>query len=79
MASSDDAPADVPCSACRGTGRVISNLGGTAHEIECPWCDGGGRRIPGRDAQARGGVESGAPGGGDGGGDDEGGGPDLAA
>jgi hypothetical protein len=42
----------MPCTACRETGRVISNLGGTPHEITCPWCDGTGRRIPGRDAQA---------------------------
>jgi DnaJ-class molecular chaperone len=69
-----DPPADVPCSACRGTGRVTSNLGGTPHEIACPWCDGGGKRVPAHDAQARGGAEK------DGGnGDDGGGGPDLAA
>jgi DnaJ-class molecular chaperone len=41
------------CSACRGTGRVISNLGGTPQEVPCPWCDGTGRFIPGHDAQAR--------------------------
>jgi len=40
------------CSACRGTGRVISNLGGTPHEVPCPWCEGTGRFIPGHDAQA---------------------------
>jgi DnaJ-class molecular chaperone len=39
--------------ACRGTGRVISNLGGTASSVTCPWCDGRGVRIPGIDAQAR--------------------------
>jgi hypothetical protein len=39
--------------ACRGTGRVISNLGGTPSSVTCPWCDGGGVRIPGIDAQAR--------------------------
>jgi DnaJ-class molecular chaperone len=39
------------CSACRGTGRVISNLGGTPHEVPCPWCEGTGRFIPGHDAQ----------------------------
>jgi hypothetical protein len=38
---------------CRGSGRVISNLGGTPSQINCPWCDGGGLRIPGVDAQAR--------------------------
>jgi hypothetical protein len=39
--------------ACRGTGRVISNLGGTPSSVTCPWCDGGGVRIPEIDAQAR--------------------------
>jgi hypothetical protein len=39
--------------ACRGTGRVISNLGGTPSEVACPWCDGTGMRTPGIDAQAR--------------------------
>jgi DnaJ-class molecular chaperone len=37
--------------ACRGTGKVISNLGGSQHEVRCPWCDGTGTRIPGHDAQ----------------------------
>jgi DnaJ-class molecular chaperone len=41
------------CSACRGTGRVISNLGGSPQDVTCPWCDGTGRFIPGHDAQAR--------------------------
>ncbi len=40
------------CTACRGTGRVISNLGGSPSEVPCPWCDGTGRFIPGHDAQA---------------------------
>jgi DnaJ-class molecular chaperone len=49
-------PPDEPhdpqrCTACRGTGRVISNLGGESHEVACPWCDGTGRFIPGHDAQ----------------------------
>ncbi len=39
------------CTACRGTGKVISNLDGTSHEVSCPWCDGSGRFILGRDAQ----------------------------
>ena len=64
-----------PCSACRGTGRVISRLGGTDHEVECPWCDGGGRRLPDHNAQDR--PHPDGDGGGDGGGAD--GGPDLAA
>ena len=40
------------CTACRGTGRVISGLGGTPNPVTCPWCEGSGRRIPGHDAQA---------------------------
>jgi hypothetical protein len=39
------------CLACRGTGRLISGLGGTPHEVVCPWCRGTGVRIPGINAQ----------------------------
>jgi hypothetical protein len=39
--------------ACRGSGQVISNLGGTPSTLECPWCAGSGTRVPGIDAQAR--------------------------
>jgi DnaJ-class molecular chaperone len=39
------------CTACRGTGKVLSGLGGTPHEVVCPWCEGSGHRIPGIDAQ----------------------------
>jgi DnaJ-class molecular chaperone len=39
------------CSPCRGTGRLVSNLGGVQHEVPCPWCGGTGRFEPGRDAQ----------------------------
>lgn len=39
------------CGPCRGTGRVISGLGGTPHELPCPWCEGTGHRIRDRDAQ----------------------------
>ena len=46
-------PPPRECTACRGTGRVISNLGGTPNEVPCPWCEGTGRFIPGHDAQAR--------------------------
>jgi hypothetical protein len=38
--------------ACRGTGRVISNLGGTPSTVECPWCSGSGLRPAEIDAQA---------------------------
>ena len=41
------------CMPCRGTGELISNLGGTPSKVACPWCEGGGVRIPGVDAQAR--------------------------
>jgi DnaJ-class molecular chaperone len=52
--TSDDASAQpVPCSPCRGTGKVISNLGGTPSTIECAWCEGTGTYTPGHDAQAR--------------------------
>jgi hypothetical protein len=39
------------CMPCRGTGRLISGLGGTPHEVVCPWCRGTGKRIAGIDAQ----------------------------
>jgi DnaJ-class molecular chaperone len=39
------------CTPCRGTGKVISALGGDPHEVTCPWCGGTGRFHPGRDAQ----------------------------
>ncbi len=38
---------------CRGTGQVISNLGGTPSKIACPWCDGGGVRLADVNAQSR--------------------------
>jgi len=38
--------------ACRGSGQVISNLGGTPSKLACPWCGGGGVRVAGIDAQA---------------------------
>jgi DnaJ-class molecular chaperone len=49
-----DAPAEpIPCSPCRGTGKVISNLGGAPSTIDCPWCEGTGTFIADHDAQAR--------------------------
>ncbi|HZO35856.1 MAG TPA: hypothetical protein VFB41_03155 [Solirubrobacteraceae bacterium] len=42
----------LPCAPCRATGKLISGLGGTPHEVECPWCDGSGTYVPGHDAQA---------------------------
>jgi len=41
------------CMPCRGSGQVISNLGGTPNMIACPWCAGAGVRVPDTDAQAR--------------------------
>jgi hypothetical protein len=38
---------------CRGSGKVISNLGGEPSTVSCPWCEGGGVRLPGIDAQAK--------------------------
>ena len=49
------------CTACRGTGRVVSNLGGEPHPVPCPWCDGTGRFIPEHDAQAASGGERAQP------------------
>ena len=40
------------CMPCRGSGRVISNLGGSPSEVTCPWCRGGGVRLAGLDTQA---------------------------
>jgi|HubBroStandDraft_6_1064221.scaffolds.fasta_scaffold27582_2 hypothetical protein len=37
---------------CRGTGKVISNLGGESRDVTCPWCQGGAIRLTGIDAQA---------------------------
>jgi DnaJ-class molecular chaperone len=40
------------CTPCRGTGSVISGLGGEPKAVTCPWCEGSGVRIAGHDAQA---------------------------
>jgi DnaJ-class molecular chaperone len=40
-----------PCMPCRGSGKVISGLGGTQRKVTCPWCQGSGERIVGADAQ----------------------------
>ena len=46
----DDEP--VPCTVCRGTGTLISNLGGSPSDVECAWCEGTGVFLPEHDAQA---------------------------
>jgi hypothetical protein len=53
VSTNDATPPEAgECLACRGTGRLISGLGGEPHEVRCPWCEGTGTRIPGIDAQA---------------------------
>jgi DnaJ-class molecular chaperone len=43
----------TPCSVCRGTGTLISNLGGSPSQVPCPWCEGTGTFLgPDHDAQA---------------------------
>jgi DnaJ-class molecular chaperone len=39
--------------ACRGSGQVISKLGGTETRVTCPWCAGTGVRPEAVDAQAK--------------------------
>ena len=41
------------CMPCRGTGTLVSNLGGAPSAVTCPWCNGGGVRVAGIDAQAK--------------------------
>lgn len=41
------------CMPCRGSGQVISSLGGTPSKVSCPWCEGSGVRVPGIDGQAK--------------------------
>jgi hypothetical protein len=56
-ATSDDARAT--CTPCRGTGKLISGLGGEPHEVTCPWCGGTGEFQAGRDAQQAGRSDAG--------------------
>jgi len=41
------------CMACRGSGKVISHLGGEPKAVTCPWCGGSGSRGAISDAQAK--------------------------
>ena len=62
MSAPTETPAEpAPCPPCRGTGKVISNLGGAPSEVPCPWCEGTGVFTPGHDAQARGAAGREAP------------------
>ncbi|HEU4703550.1 MAG TPA: hypothetical protein VFS37_13795 [Conexibacter sp.] len=54
MAARDDTRDETICHPCRGSGTVISGLGGEQTRITCPWCGGSGVRDPERDAQAAG-------------------------
>jgi DnaJ-class molecular chaperone len=40
------------CAPCRGTGTLISTLGGDPSKVACPWCEGTGAVIVAHDAQA---------------------------
>lgn len=46
-------PEPIQCSPCRGTGEVISGLGGEPKNQTCPWCEGTGTFIPDHDSQVR--------------------------
>jgi DnaJ-class molecular chaperone len=41
------------CMPCRGTGKLISGLGGEQSTVPCPWCGGEGLRQSGVDAQSK--------------------------
>ena len=41
-AAPDRAADPQACRPCRGTGQVISNLGGSPSTVTCPWCEGTG-------------------------------------
>ena len=49
-----DVDEPVPCTVCRGTGTLISNLGGSPSNVTCAWCEGTGTFIPDHDAQEAG-------------------------
>ncbi|MCW2994373.1 MAG: hypothetical protein JWQ18_1868 [Conexibacter sp.] len=49
-----EAAEPVPCTVCRGTGTLISNLGGSPSNVACAWCEGTGTFLPDHDAQAAG-------------------------
>ncbi len=61
--SAGDAAADDrgTCRPCRGTGKLVSSLGGEPHEVRCPWCGGSGRFQAGHDAQEAGPADTKQP------------------
>lgn len=51
--SDQSASEPLACMPCRGTGKVISRLGGEPSEVPCPWCGGTGVKPEGEvDAQS---------------------------
>lgn len=40
------------CMPCGGRGTLVSKLGGQESTVECPWCEGSGKRRKDMDAQA---------------------------
>ena len=42
----------IPCSPCRGSGKLTSTAGGEPHQVDGPWCEGSGVLIEEHDAQA---------------------------
>lgn len=52
----DQQPAEpvepAACAPCRGTGQLLSNLGGEQSTVVCSWCEGSGVQLPAHDAQA---------------------------
>jgi DnaJ-class molecular chaperone len=56
VSTDEETPEDiepVACTVCRGTGTLISNLGGSPFEAPCAWCEGTGTFLPDHDAQAQ--------------------------
>jgi DnaJ-class molecular chaperone len=56
-----DVETPLPCTVCRGTGTLISNLGGSPSSVTCAWCEGTGTFLPDHDAQAALRARSGEP------------------
>jgi DnaJ-class molecular chaperone len=50
------------CMPCGGRGKLISKLGGQESTVQCPWCEGSGKKRKGIDAQAHWGAGAAAAG-----------------